>query len=168
MLSFHVQCLEIVFWHDKVPWTPCNRKGFPESYNIRSLISFLYDLKSGIGNLKVPVYSHLTYDIIPDKFITVDRPDILLLEGLNVLQTPQSREVREPQFFVSDFFDFSIYIDADPSYIKKWFIERFKVLMRTAFSKKESYFNSYSAPAKSPIMNKRTPIMTGAAGPICA
>ena len=121
-----------------------NRKGFPESYNIRNLISFLYDLKSGIGNLKVPVYSHLTYDIVPDKFITVDRPDILLLEGLNVLQTPQSKEAREPQFFVSDFFDFSIYIDADPSFIKKWFIERFKVLMRTAFSKKESYFNSYS------------------------
>ncbi|MCL4452053.1 MAG: type I pantothenate kinase [Candidatus Thermoplasmatota archaeon] len=122
-----------------------NRKGFPESFNVKDLISFLYDLKSGIGDLKVPVYSHLLYDIVPGEYITVNTPDILILEGLNVLQSRNMKQASEPEFFVSDFFDFSIYLDADESDIKEWFIERFKVLMRTAFQKSESYFHSYSA-----------------------
>lgn len=121
-----------------------NRKGFPESFNVKELISFLYDLKSGIGGLKVPVYSHLLYDIVPGEYIRVDTPDILILEGLNVLQTRGMKQAPEPELFVSDFFDFSIYLDADESDIKEWFIERFKVLMKTAFQKRESYFHSYS------------------------
>ncbi len=121
-----------------------NRKGFPESYNLRNLISFLYKVKSGVRNLNVPVYSHLHYDILPGKYREVNDPDILLLEGLNVLQTQSSRGRYEPELFVSDFFDFSIYIDAEERFIKKWYIDRFKVLMKTAFSDKESYFHSYS------------------------
>ncbi len=122
-----------------------NRKGFPESFNVKDLISFLYDLKSGIGDLKVPVYSHLLYDIVPGEFITVNTPDILILEGLNVLQSRSMKQASEPELFVSDFFDFSIYLDAVECNIKEWFIERFKVLMKTAFQKRESYFHSYSA-----------------------
>ena len=121
-----------------------NRKGFPESYNLRELLSFLYRLKSGEANLKIPVYSHLRYDILPNEFVTIDSPDIVILEGLNVLQTRTIRQRPEPELLVSDFFDFSIYIDADESYIREWFISRFKVLMKTAFSKEESYFHDYS------------------------
>ncbi len=121
-----------------------NRKGFPESYNLRELLSFLYRLKSGEANLKIPVYSHLRYDIVPDEFVTIDSPDIVILEGLNVLQTRTIRQKPEPELLVSDFFDFSIYIDADESYIREWFVSRFKVLMKTAFSNKESYFHDYS------------------------
>jgi type I pantothenate kinase len=121
-----------------------NRKGFPESFNVKELISFLYDLKSGIGDLKVPVYSHLQYDIVPGEFITVNTPDILILEGLNVLQSRGTKQASEPELFVSDFFDFSIYLDAKEADIKEWFIERFKALMKTAFQKRESYFHSYS------------------------
>ncbi len=121
-----------------------NRKGFPESFNVRELISFLYNLKSGVTGLKVPVYSHIKYDIIPGEFHTVGSPDILLLEGLNVLQARPSVRADEPELFVSDFFDFSIYIDADESAIKRWYIERFKIFMKTAFKRKDSYFHEYS------------------------
>lgn len=121
-----------------------NRKGFPESYNLHSLIGFLYDLKSGSTGLKVPVYSHLKYDIVPDQFHVVDDPDIVILEGLNVLQTRTSKTGKAPGFFVSDFFDFSVYIDAQENDIKNWFLERFKVLMKTAFADSESFFHSYS------------------------
>lgn len=121
-----------------------NRKGFPESYNLKGLISFLYKLKSGDKDLKIPVYSHLHYDIIPGEFTKVNSPDIVLLEGLNVLQTRGELPVNEPELLVSDFFDFSIYLDADEKYIKRWYIDRFKVLMKTAFSKEESYFHDYS------------------------
>lgn len=121
-----------------------NRKGFPESYNLRNLISFLYKLKSGEKNLRIPVYSHLAYDIIPGEYNEVKSPDIVILEGLNVLQTRSAKSVNEPELLVSDFFDFSIYIDAEENDIKKWYVDRFKVLMKTAFSKKESYFHDYS------------------------
>ncbi len=121
-----------------------NRKGFPESYNLHELIRFLFALKSGSKGIKVPVYSHLKYDIVPGEFHEIADPDILLLEGLNVLQTKSSSSKNEPEFFVSDFFDFSIYIDALEADIKRWYIERFKVLMKTAFRDKESYFHKYS------------------------
>ncbi len=121
-----------------------NKKGFPESYNLKALISFLYKLKSGEKNLRIPVYSHLQYDIIPGRYTEVKSPDIVLLEGLNVLQTRGEKSVDEPELLVSDFFDFSIYLDADENDIKKWYIDRFKVLMKTAFSKEESYFHDYS------------------------
>lgn len=122
-----------------------NRKGFPESYDTKALLNFLMDLKSGKRRLKIPVYSHLEYDIIPGRFITVDRPDLVIMEGLNVLQTGRRfTSDRYPGLVVSDFFDFSIYVDADESIIKQWFIDRFLVLMKTAFKDKRSYFHKYS------------------------
>lgn len=122
-----------------------NRKGFPESYDTKALLNFLMDLKSGKRRLKIPVYSHLEYDVIPGRFTTVDRPDLVIIEGLNVLQTGRRfTSERYPGLVVSDFFDFSIYVDADESIIKQWFIDRFLVLMKTAFKDRRSYFHKYS------------------------
>ncbi len=121
-----------------------NRKGFPESYDLRKLIRFLYRLKSGEDNLSVPVYSHVRYDIVPGEFSTVGSPNIVILEGLNVLQTRGVRSPREPELLVSDFFDFSVYIDADESSVKRWYTERFRVLRDTAFRREDSYFHNMS------------------------
>lgn len=120
------------------------RKGFPESYDVGALLRFLSAIKSGQVDVKAPLYSHLTYDVLPDSFVTIDRPDILIFEGINVLQT---RELpRDGKFvpFVSDFFDFSIYIDADEALIHQWYIERFMRLRETAFQNPESFFHRYS------------------------
>lgn len=121
------------------------RKGFPESYDLQGLLAFLRDIKAGKGHVTAPVYSHLTYDIVPGKLISVDRPDILILEGLNVLQT--SRLPRDGRVvpFVSDFFDFSIYLDADEADVRRWYVERFLSLRGTAFRDPESYFHRYAA-----------------------
>ena len=122
-----------------------NKKGFPESYDTRALLNFLMDLKSGKGRLKTPLYSHLEYDIMPGKFMTVHKPDVVIVEGLNVLQSGRRfSSERFPGLVVSDFFDFSIYVDADEAIIKQWFIERFLVLMKTAFKDRRSYFHKYS------------------------
>ncbi|MCL5783043.1 MAG: type I pantothenate kinase [Candidatus Thermoplasmatota archaeon] len=121
-----------------------SRKGFPESYDLKSLIHFLYELKSGKRNIRVPVYSHLIYDIVPDEFQTVDQPDILILEGLNVLQTRHTMaHPSSPELLVSDFFDFSIYVDAVEDDIKKWYIDRFLVFKETAFKNPKSFFRKY-------------------------
>lgn len=124
-----------------------NRKGFPESYDRRALLTFLYDLKSGKPEVSAPVYDHLTYDIVPGEKIVVNRPDVLIVEGLNVLQ-PASKDQHD-RFYsslaVSDFFDFSIYVDADPTDIKRWYVERFLSLRQTAFTKSESYFHRYAS-----------------------
>ncbi len=134
------------------------KKGFPESYDARRLVRFLSDVKSGKHNVKAPVYSHFTYDIVPNKTVTVDRPDILIIEGLNVLQPPRqpdkcklpnSPPAAPPASFehlpyVSDFFDFSIYLDAKQDQIESWYIERFMVLRRTAFVDPANYFHRYS------------------------
>ncbi|WP_339078733.1 type I pantothenate kinase [Novacetimonas hansenii] len=114
------------------------RKGFPESYDLRQMISFLAALKAGERNLDVPIYSHEAYDIIPDRYQVVDQPDILIFEGLNVLQTAS-----EQPFMASDFFDFSIYLDADTHDIERWYVERFRMLQQTAFRKPTSYFHHY-------------------------
>jgi type I pantothenate kinase len=119
-----------------------NRKGFPESYDLRKLIRFLYKLKSGEENLNVPVYSHVRYDIVSDEYTTLRAPDIVIVEGLNVLQTSSVRGPKEPELLVSDFFDFSIYIDTDESFVKKWYTERFRVLRDTAFRRSDSYFHN--------------------------
>ncbi len=119
-----------------------NRKGFPESYDLRKLIRFLYKLKSGEENLSVPVYSHVRYDIVSEEYTTLRAPDIVILEGLNVLQTRSVRGPKEPELLVSDFFDFSIYIDADESSVKNWYTERFRVLRDTAFRRSDSYFHN--------------------------
>lgn len=120
------------------------RKGFPESYDRAALRQFLADVKSGLPTVQAPVYSHLTYDIVPDEHITVDQPDILIVEGLNVLQPASPRELDDSMLAVSDYFDVSIYVDAEPSDVRRWYIERFLKLRATAFSQPESYFRSYA------------------------
>jgi type I pantothenate kinase len=120
------------------------KKGFPESYDTRSLISFLTKVKSGVSNVQSPVYSHLTYDIVPNEYITIENPDILIVEGLNVLQTSLTINQNTPNYFVSDFFDFSIYVDADVNNIEKWYIDRFIKLRDTAFQDEQSYFKKYA------------------------
>jgi type I pantothenate kinase len=120
------------------------RKGFPESYDLGRLIRFLADLKAGQSPLACPVYSHLTYDIVPGAAVVVDQPDIVILEGLNVLQIASERG-GEARVFVSDFFDFSIYVDAAESDIRRWYVERFLLLRGTAFKEPSSYFHRYAA-----------------------
>ncbi|WP_139492840.1 type I pantothenate kinase [Brevibacillus dissolubilis] len=121
------------------------RKGFPESYDTRSLIQFLASVKSGQSEVSAPVYSHLVYDIVPDQVQQVSKPDIVIVEGLNVLQIASYGNPRLiPQVFVSDFFDFTIYVDADEQDISTWYVERFKLLRDTAFKKPNSYFHRYS------------------------
>jgi type I pantothenate kinase len=120
------------------------KKGFPESYDLRALLAFLSDIKAGRHPVRAPVYSHLTYDIVPGGGIEVDQPDILIVEGLNVLQTGRLPSDGKAVPFVSDFFDFSVYIDADEEILKEWYVERFLTLRGTAFSDPRSYFNRYA------------------------
>jgi len=119
------------------------RKGFPESYDLARLFRFLADLKAGRSPVSCPVYSHLTYDIVPGETVVLDQPDIVILEGLNVLQAPRDSH-RDARAFVSDFFDFSIYVDAAESDIRRWYVERFLLLRATAFTEPESYFHRYA------------------------
>ena len=121
-----------------------NRKGFPESYDQRRLLRFLADLKAGVPVVSAPVYSHLHYDIVPDAKIEIRQPDILILEGLNVLQSPDVHRDGS-RLFVSDFFDFSIFLDAEISRIEKWYIERFLTLRETIFQREDSYFHRYAS-----------------------
>jgi type I pantothenate kinase len=121
------------------------RKGFPESYDVRRLVRFLADVKSGQPEVRAPVYSHLTYDIVPEEEQAVRRPDIVIIEGLTVLQTGDGRGGRPPQLFVSDFFDFSIYVDADESDIEQWYLDRFLTLRETAFTDERSFFHHFAS-----------------------
>src|SRR5690606_22244690 len=111
-----------------------NRKGFPESYDTRSLIRFLADIKSGEKGVYAPTYSHLEYDILEEKQL-IDSPDIVIIEGINVLQVNLSRQHRGPRIFVSDFFDFSIYVHSSEKNLLDWYVNRFLSLQRTAFQK---------------------------------
>ncbi len=122
-----------------------HRKGFPESYNLRALIKFVSDVKAGLPKVKAPVYSHLSYDILPGHFLVVDQPDIMIVEGLNVLQTGDGVLDHKPRVFVSDFFDFTIYVDAKVEDIREWYIERFLTLRDTAFRNPLSYFHRYAS-----------------------
>ncbi len=119
------------------------RKGFPESYDLRALVQFMTDVKSADGPVRAPVYSHLAYDIVPGEHQIVDRPDIVIVEGLNVLQTGDG--TKPARVFVSDFFDFSIYIDADVADIERWYIDRFLKLRETVFRNPKAYFHRYAA-----------------------
>ena len=121
-----------------------NRKGFPESFNLPALIEFLTALKAGKPNLKVPVYSHHHYDILPDTYQTVDRPDIVIIEGLNVLQTAFQLSAKQPQWLVSDFFDFSIYVDADPEILKSWYLQRFLTFRNKARFDPQAFFHQFA------------------------
>jgi type I pantothenate kinase len=122
-----------------------NRKGFPESYDIGRLLRFVADVKSGVTEVSAPVYSHLHYDVVAGAAHAIRQPDIVILEGLNVLQTGAVPHRRKPPIFVSDFFDFSIYVDARPSHITGWYVERFLTLCRTAFQDPASYFHRYAS-----------------------
>jgi type I pantothenate kinase len=120
------------------------RKGFPESYDVGALLRFLSAIKSGQPDVQAPLYSHMTYDVLPGAYVTIDRPDILIFEGINVLQTRDLPQDGKFVPFVSDFFDFSIYIDADETLVHHWYIDRFMRLRETAFKNPESFFHRYS------------------------
>jgi type I pantothenate kinase len=122
-----------------------DRKGFPESYDVRQLVRFMADVKAGAPEVTAPVYSHLAYDIVPGDVQIVRQPDIVIVEGLNVLQTGSGRAGRPMPMFVSDFFDFSIYVDAQETDIEQWYIERFLALRETVFRNPSSYFHRYAA-----------------------
>jgi type I pantothenate kinase len=121
------------------------KKGFPESYDRTALSAFLADIKAGKRHVAAPVYSHLAYDIMPGETITIDRPDILIVEGLNVLQTSKPPRDGRVIPFVSDYFDFSVYLDADDADIRQWYVDRFLRLRGTAFQDPKSYFHRYAA-----------------------
>jgi type I pantothenate kinase len=121
------------------------RKGFPESYDRRALLRFLSDVKSGRPAVDAPVYSHLSYDIVPGARQVVDRPDILVVEGLNVLQAGRREDGPVPEVFLSDFFDFSVYVDAAESDIRQWYVDRFLALRRTAFQDTGAYFHRFAS-----------------------
>ncbi|MEX2238939.1 MAG: type I pantothenate kinase [Dehalococcoidia bacterium] len=121
------------------------RKGFPESFDVRRLVRFLADLKSGQAEVAAPVYSHVIYDIVPDELYVVRQPDIVIIEGLNVLQTGASRPSGEgPHVFVSDYFDFSIFVEAEEAHIKSWYEERFLALRERAFDDVDSFFHRFT------------------------
>ena len=120
------------------------KKGFPESYDLPALLRFLSDIKAGGRPVHAPVYSHLTYDVMPNQWIEIDRPDILIVEGLNVLQAGIPPKGGKPSPYVSDFFDFSIYLDADEDILQGWYVDRFLTLRGTAFCDPRSYFHRYA------------------------
>jgi type I pantothenate kinase len=120
------------------------RKGFPESYDLPALLRFLYDIKAGRRPVQAPVYSHLIYDVVPQQWIEIDRPDILIVEGLNVLQTSRLPRDGKAIPFVSDFFNFSVYLDADEDVLMQWYVDRFLALRETAFRDPKSYFHRYA------------------------
>ena len=122
-----------------------DRKGFPESYDRRALLKFVIDIKSGKDEVEAPTYSHLVYDVVPDERIVVSRPDIVIIEGLNVLQSARVRPDGRAGLAVSDFFDFSVYVDAATSDIRRWYTDRFLRLRQTAFRDPASYFARYAA-----------------------
>ena len=115
------------------------RKGFPESYDRLALLKFVADIKSGKEKVTAPLYSHLTYDIVPDQQVIVDSPDVVIVEGLNVLQPPALGQ----EVALSDYFDFKIYVDAETSEIEKWYLNRFQELRNSAFQDPASYFHRY-------------------------
>jgi type I pantothenate kinase len=120
------------------------KKGFPESYDLPMLLRFLTDVKAGRRPVRAPVYSHLVYDVLPNHWIEVDRPDILIVEGLNVLQAGRAPKDGKAIPFVSDFFDFSVYLDADEQVLLTWYVNRFLTLRETAFRDPKSFFHRYS------------------------
>jgi type I pantothenate kinase len=120
------------------------KKGFPESYDLPALLLFLSEIKAGRHPVRAPVYSHLIYDVIPNQWIEIDRPEILIVEGLNVLQAGRLPKDGKAVPFVSDFFDFSVYLDADEGVLLAWYVKRFLALRGTAFADPKSYFHRYA------------------------
>ena len=134
------------------------KKGFPESYDLPELLHFLSGIKAGKRPMRAPVYSHLVYDIVPNEWIEIDRPDILIVEGLNVLQTGRLPKDGKAVPFVSDFFDFSVYLDADEDTLRRWYVDRFLALRLTAFRDPMSYFHRYSKLSDSEAVETATGI----------
>jgi type I pantothenate kinase len=120
------------------------KKGFPESYDLPALLRFLTDVKAGRHPVRAPIYSHLIYDVVPNQWLEVRQPDILIVEGLNVLQTGRLPKDGKAIPFVSDFFDFSVYLDADDAVLQGWYVDRFLTLRGTSFRDPKSYFHRYS------------------------
>ncbi|MDT9587710.1 MAG: type I pantothenate kinase [Candidatus Arsenophonus melophagi] len=120
------------------------KKGFPQSYDMHRLVKFISDIKSGVKHVTAPIYSHLTYDIIPDKKQVIKNPDILIFEGLNILQSAIDYPYTPYQIFISDFIDFSIYVDAPENFLKKWYISRFLKFCKSVFLDPQAYFYHYS------------------------
>jgi type I pantothenate kinase len=121
-----------------------HRKGFPDSYDRRALLRFAIDIKSGEDEVEAPIYSHLVYDVVPDEKVVIKRPDIVIIEGLNVLQPARVREDGRTGLTLSDFFDFSVYVDAGTGHIRSWYVDRFLRLRETAFRDPASYFAKYA------------------------
>lgn len=132
------------------------KKGFPQSYDMHRLVKFVSDIKSGAADITAPVYSHFIYDVIPDGDKTVTHPDILILEGLNVLQSGMDYPHDPHHVFVSDFVDFSIYVDAPEELLKSWYINRFLKFREGAFTDPDSYFHSYAKLSKEEAVNTAT------------
>ena len=142
-----------------------HRKGFPESYDRKALLRFVVDIKSGKDEVEAPTYSHLVYDVVPDERITIKRPDIVIIEGLNVLQPARVRDDGRAGLAVSDFFDFSVYVDAAVGDIKRWYVERFLRLRETAFQDPASYFRKYAGMTEEEAITESTRIWDTINGP---
>jgi type I pantothenate kinase len=141
------------------------RKGFPESYDRRALLRFVVDIKSGKDEVEAPTYSHLVYDVVPDETVVIKRPDIVIIEGLNVLQPARVREDGRAGLTLSDFFDFSVYVDAGRDKIREWYVERFLRLRETAFRDPHSYFSQYAALSHDEAVAEATRIWDTINGP---
>jgi type I pantothenate kinase len=136
------------------------KKGFPESYDLPALLRFLADVKAGRHPVRAPVYSHLVYDVLPNQWVEVDRPEILIVEGLNVLQTGGLPRDGKAIPFVSDFFDFSVYLDADEDILRGWYVDRFLALRQTAFQDPKSFFHRYAQLSDAEAIATATAIWT--------
>ncbi len=142
-----------------------HRKGFPESYDRKALLRFVIDIKSGKDEVEAPTYSHLVYDVVPDEKVTVSNPDIVIVEGLNVLQSAGVRQDGRVGLAVSDFFDFSVYVDAATSDIRRWYTDRFLRLRETAFRDPASYFARYASLSRDEAVAEATRIWDEINGP---
>jgi type I pantothenate kinase len=136
------------------------KKGFPESYDLPTLLRFLADVKAGRRPVRAPIYSHLVYDVMPNQWVEIDRPDILIVEGLNVLQTGSPPKDGKAIPYVSDFFDFSVYLDADDNDLLHWYVDRFLTLRGTAFRDPKSYFHRYATLSDQEAVETATSIWT--------
>ena len=137
-----------------------DRKGFPESYDRARFIRFLSDVKSGVDKIEAPVYSHLVYDVLPNEKRVIEQPDILIVEGLNILQTGEPPANNSPVLFASDFIDFSIFIDAEEGFLRKWFVARFLSLRDTAFRDPQSFFHRFAKLSEPDAISMATDVWT--------
>jgi len=142
-----------------------HRKGFPESYDRKALLKFVMAIKSGRDEVEAPTYSHLVYDVVPDEKVVIQRPDIVIIEGLNVLQPARVRDDGRTGLAVSDFFDFSVYVDAAVTDIRGWYVDRFLRLRETAFQDPASYFRKYARLSHDEAVDEATRIWDGINGP---